>query len=421
MIICLLAVGLALAPAPAPVPVPAGSLEAHVSELERELEKLQLRAAADDDDEDAAPARVPAAPPASPNVFNPTLTVVGNGLFRYDDRPVLAGDGGPDGDARADKTFDVREVELDLRAAVDPFADAVVIVSLHAEVPGGDLGVELEEGYVTLKSLPLPILDVPPLGLKLKVGRMRTDVGRMNRLHLHDLPQVDRPLALEELYGEEGQMASGLAAQLFLPSFDEDSAVELTAELLAGGGAPVTDGSPRDPAVIGHLRWFRPFGAHSVDLALILHYGRTALDRAAVTTSADLLYKWKPLRGGEFRSFVMGGQVLYTLRDALVDETTGATERMRPLGFYGFAQVQLTRGTYLGGRWDDAATLTDDSLRRRAVSAYLTWYPSEFLRFRVGYQHRVSDLAEEDGRDSAFGELSFVFGAHPPHPYWVNR
>src|SRR4030095_12069564 len=98
--------------------------------------------------------------------------------------------------------FNVREVELDLRAAVDPFADGVVILSVESGIPN-DFEISAEEASVQIKRLPIPVLDDPPLGLKLKVGRFRTEVGRMNRLHLHDLPQATRPLVTEELYGEE--------------------------------------------------------------------------------------------------------------------------------------------------------------------------------------------------------------------------
>ena len=54
-------------------------------------------------------------------MFNPAVTVIGNGLYRYDDQTVLADD------ARIDRQFNLREVEIDLRAAIDPFADGVVI------------------------------------------------------------------------------------------------------------------------------------------------------------------------------------------------------------------------------------------------------------------------------------------------------
>lgn len=93
----------------------------------------------------------------------------------------------------------------------------------------------------------------------------------------------------------------------------------------------------------------------------------------------------------------------------------------QPFGYFAFAQVQLARTAYLGTRWDDTALVVDDEVRRRGLGGYLAWYASEFLRLRVGVEHRWSDLEEEDGRDSAFAELNVVIGAHPPEPFWVNR
>jgi hypothetical protein len=398
-------------------------LERRLLELERELERIRLRGL--EGQGEAAP-QPPAPVSTSPNVFNPTLTVIGNGLYRYDDRPVFA-----DGD-RIDKQVNLREVEIDLRAAVDPFADAVVIGSFESVTPG-EFEVGIEEGYVIIKRLPVPLLDEPPLGLKLKAGRFRTETGRINRLHLHDLPQASRPLVIEEFFGEEGFIADGLSAQMFLPTpFDEASALELTAQALSGGGVAVADGPARSLGVVGNLRWFRTFAsAHNVDLSLIAHFGRTDPkgELSAVTYGADVLYKWKPLRGGEFRSVLLGGELLYSDRDFLEPLDTDGDGRpdtsekraARPFGYFVFAQYQLARSLYVGPRWDDTRSIDDDRTRRRAVSGYLTWYASEFLRFRVGYEHRFSDVSDEDGRDSAFAELNFVFGAHPPEPFWVSR
>ena len=405
-------------------------LEERVKALEEELERLKLQLPEEGEEplaEEAdvtAPAPV-AAPAPSANALNPTVTAVGNGLYRADDDPVMAA-GAP-----VDNRFNLREVELDFRAAVDPFADGVFIASFESEVPG-EYEAGIEEGYVVIKRLPVPGLDEPPLGLQFKVGRFRTEVGRVNVLHLHDLPQTSRPLVTEELFGEEGYVGNGASAHVFLPFFDDDSSLELTGQVLTGGGIPVADGAGDSPAVIGNLRWFRTFGdAHSFDLAFIAHHGRTdpAARRNAQTYSADLLYKWKPLRGGEFRSFVMGGQVFQAVRDFIVElDTDGdgepdmALERdAAPLGYFGWAQLQVARTMYLGGRWDDTATVADDELRRRALTGTVAWYASEFLRFRLGVEHRWSDLLEEDGHDAAFAEVNVVIGAHPPEPFWVNK
>jgi hypothetical protein len=400
-----------------PDPATGDALEKRLAELERELDRLGAR---------AGEAPLPAPASVSPNVFNPTVTVFGNALHRLDDGEI-AGDQG-----RLDDSFNVREVELDFRAAVDPFADGVLITSFESENPG-EFEVGVEEAYVTIKRLPLRLLDEPPLGLKLRVGRFRAETGRMNRLHLHDLPQMTRPLAIEEFFGEEGYLGNGLSAQMFLPTpSDAASALELTAQILTGGGVAIADGPAHSAAYVGNLRWFRIFGAaHNLDMSLIVHSGRTDPDEklGARTISADFLYKWKPLRRGESRSFLLGGQVLDARRDFLADiDTDGdglpdATVKRRtsPLGYFVFSQHQLSRAAYLGVRWDDTGSIDDDSIRRRGVTGYLTWYASEFLRMRFAYEHRMSDLPGEDGRDSFLAELNFVFGAHPPEPFWVNR
>jgi len=406
------------------------SLEERVVELEAELERMKLQMpeeGEEDEDEEPAAAAPAVSGPVSANVLNPTVTVVGNGLYRFDDQPVLV-DGEP-----VDNRFNLREVEFDFRAAVDPFADGVFILSAESEVPG-EYEVGVEEGYAVIKRLPVPVLDDPPLGLQLKVGRFRPEIGRINVLHLHDLPQMTRPLTTDEWFGEEGYVGNGASGRVFLPTpFDEDSAVELTGQILTGGGAAVADGAGDSPAEIGNLRWFRTFGggAHNVDLSFIFHHGRTdaAAKKDAFTYSADFLYKWKPLRQGEFQSFVLGGQGFLGERDfteEIDSDGDGEPDSLvegsaSPNGYFAFAQYQTTRTTYLGVRWDDTSTITDDSLRRRDIGGYANWYASEFLRFRLGYEHRMSDLEEEDGRDSVFAELNVVIGAHPPEPFWVNK
>jgi hypothetical protein len=401
-------------------------VDERVKELEAEVERLKLQMPEEDEE---ATAEVAAPPPAqvSPNALNPTVTVVGNGLYRYDDRAVVLEEG-----EAVDNRFNLREVELDFRAAVDPFADGVFILAAESEVPG-EYEVGVEEGYAVIKRLPVAVLDEPPLGMQLKVGRFRPEVGRINILHLHDLPQMTRPLTSEEWFGEEGYVGNGASARVLLPTpFDEDSAVELTGQILTGGGAAVADGAGDSPAEVANLRWFRTFGeAHNVDLSFLFHHGRTdaAATRDAFTWSADFLYKWKPLRRGEYRSFVLGGQGFLGERDFAEEiDSDGDGEpdafmegSASPSGYFAFAQLQTTRTTYLGARWDDTSTITDDQARRRAVGGYAAWYASEFLRLRLGYEHRLSDLEEEDGRNSLFAELNVVIGAHPPEPFWVNK
>jgi hypothetical protein len=131
-------------------------------------------------------------------VLNPRLTVVGNTLLRLDDKTVLNGEGKP-----IDDTFNLREVELDLRSSIDPYADAIAVLSVESEFPG-EFEMSVEEFLIKIKSLPLPGWEEPPLGALITIGRMRTAFGTNNVMHLHDLPQSNRPLVIEDYLGRRG-------------------------------------------------------------------------------------------------------------------------------------------------------------------------------------------------------------------------
>ena len=74
-----------------------------------------------------------------------------------------------------------------------------------------------------------------------------------------------------------------------------------------------------------------------------------------------------------------------------------------------------------GSVGDYTKTLSDPGKTRRGVTPYLSYYVSEFFRLRLNYEHRWSDILAENGRDSVFLEFSWIFGGHPPEPFWVNK
>jgi hypothetical protein len=396
------------------------ALEDQIRALREELELIRLQAPEDSPSLSRTDNRA-----ALPNIFNPTVSVFGNFLLRQDDEQLM----NEDGDIISDR-MNLRETEIDFRAAVDPYADGLLITAFESEVPG-EFETVVEEGYVTIKRLPLPVFDNPPLGLKLKVGRFRTSFGRFNRLHLHDLPQMSYPRSLQTFLGEEGHLGSGASARMFLPFFDPESALELTIEALATGGTAVVENGTNDFSWLGNLSWFRQFGDnHSFDMSHIVHYAKAdeAGDLRAWTYSLDVLYKWQPLSRGQYRSFLLGGQLFRANREFHAvgpdDGLTRAT--VNPFGFFGFFQTQISRLTYLGVRYDQTDDVDFDNpgasfAKRRSILPYLSWYPSEFLRFRCGYEWRKSTGHGQRAGNSLLAELNFIFGAHPPEPFWVNR
>lgn len=395
--------------------------ERHADEVE------DLRQRIDDLEEEMDEAREPPEQRRSRvlNLFNPRITVFGNFVGRLDDKEVRTEDGD-----RIDNRFNLREVEIDFRASIDPWADGVVIAAFESEVPN-EYEAGIEEGYLTLKRL--PILETSPWGLKLKAGRFKGEFGRINRIHTHDLPWVTRPLSFQQFLGDHGYTSNGVSAQFFVPTPGEGNSLEATAQILGGGEIGVAEEyEGADPSGVGRLAWFFDLGlGHDIEVGGSAFYGKhieevivapgpppvidTAHNLTAQLYGIDFTYKWKPFEAGEWRSFLVGGEAYY----ADLDQPTGPDSH--PKGFFLWTQVQFNRSLYLGLRYDFTEAIEDPDDETQSIGVFLSYYTTEFLRFRVGYEHFKSDIDDLDDLDSAYLEFNFVIGSHPVEPYWVNR
>ncbi|MBI2192664.1 MAG: hypothetical protein HYU36_11840 [Planctomycetes bacterium] len=394
--------------------------EARIGELERRIEAMQSVPRGDAAAAEAEALRRAAAAeaaetpergaetlaraqtgPISQNAFNPRITVFGDLLGRADDRPATNDEGNDVSDR-----IGLREVELDLRADVDPYAKGVLILALEEEDPNV-FDPAIEEGYVTFETL--------PWNLHAKAGRFRTSFGQINKLHQHDLPQVDYPLPVRAFLGEEGDNQTGLAVSVLAPSL-LGHVIEVEFQALNGESETILAGDTSAfPAFLGHLKCFRDLAeSQFVELGASHLFGYTDEENelASRLSGLDFLYKWKPLERGEYRSFVLQGEVFY------LDRQRPDTD-LHSLGAYAYAQVQAARRWYLGIRGDVTEFPDDAEHDAWSASAYVSYYTTEFLRLRLGFQHLEDD---QDGPlDTLFLQLTFVFGAHPTEPYWVNR
>jgi hypothetical protein len=343
----------------------------------------------------------------SNNVFNPQITAFGNFLGRIDNQDVFLDDD-PTAE-RIDNQMNLREAELDLRAPIDPWADGVLILSFESPVPN-EFETSIEEGYLTLKKL--PFLDSAPGGLKLQIGRFHQDFGRFNQIHLHDLPQPSYPKALTNFLGPDSYIQNGVSGLFFLPSPSKSSTLQATIAALDGGNIPLDPNeNGSNIAGLGHVEWFDELtDSQSLDLGV----SAWSEDSDHSLYGVDATYKWKPLAGGEWHSFLLGGEFF----SAALDDPAFSDS---PTGWYLWSQYQFTQNVYFGVRIDRAEELADSGQATNTYGAYLTYYTTEFLRFRVGVEHADSDVPELDGRNTALIELNMVFGSHPAEPYWVNR
>ena len=205
--------------------------QTRIESLEKQLEEVQaqmLRLP----EPTAAPVAAAAAP-TSLSALNPSISVSANFLGRADNQKVFF-EGGP---TRIDNTFNLREAEIDMRAPVDPYSDAVLITSLESEVPG-QFNVSVEEGYLNLRKLPFM---QSPLGLKFQIGRFRPAFGKFNTLHTHDLPQSTRSLVTEEFLGEDGFVSQGVSTDFYIPTpWSENESLNARLQVLTGGDVAIS-------------------------------------------------------------------------------------------------------------------------------------------------------------------------------------
>ncbi len=324
---------------------------------------------------------------AGAKVFNPDMAAIGTFAG-------AAGNGGP----RAIPALEMSEAEVALQAIVDPYARADFFLSFSEK------GVELEEGYLTLTSL--------PGGLQTRVGKMRAVFGKVNTLHSHNVPWVDRPLVTQNLLGgEEGISDAGLSLSRILPA-PRQIFLEATAQLFRGDSEGVFQSyRRRDVGVVGHLRGYRDLSeSTNLDLGGSYARGHSPVGPDVVTQlyGLDATLRWKPLRRAIYRSFLARTEMVWG-RSRLPGEVS------QPFGYYVSGEYQLRRRWFAGGRFDRSERLLESGLRDTGGSIVFTYRPSEFSQIRG--QLRRTRYAERVTANEFLFQFQYSIGAHGAHPF----
>jgi hypothetical protein len=92
-----------------------------------------------------------------------------------------------------------------------------------------------------------------------------------------------------------------------------------------------------------------------------------------------------------------------------------------PIGNFTWAQIRLIGSTFFGVRYDLAPKEHHLKNFQHAAAGYLSYYTSEFLRFRLGYEHVMPKLNSWAGDHRVMLSMIFIMGSHPIEPYFVNR
>jgi hypothetical protein len=317
-----------------------------------------------------------------------------------------------------------REIELSLFGQIDPYASGVVRIEGAEEERAGELAVHLAEAYLTLVTL--------PFGTQARLGLVRNRFGYSNEHHAHDLPWIDRPNAFRIFFGDEGLNEKGLEATIVpdLPFYLEGLVGIFNGDNVDAFGRRTL----RHPLIIGRLRtFFEPGTDHGLLLGMSVASGQTDERNRSTILGWEGRYKYRP-EGWLHPLVTLTSEALYSMRkaDVAVDvDADGAVDRIDKrqrdrFGWYTGLEVQPIRRWAGGVRYDSSQYPVNPG-REWSVEPYVTFWPSEFLRFRLGYKHTdrstqtrdAFNLNDASARmvDELLFQATFILGAHPAHPF----
>ena len=336
--------------------------------------------------------------------------------------------------------FNARNIELALDGAVDPYFEgfANIVFKLDND---NETEVEVEEAFMQTTSL--------PFNLQLKGGQFFAAFGRLNPVHPHAWDFADAPLVSGLFLGPDGLRGVGAQISWTLP-------LPWYSQLIFAGqnGRGGTGFSFRNPGDNGiffdrettdrEVRGLQDFvwiprWENSVDLSptqVVLAgvsgaFGsnETGANSRTQICGADFFYKWKSAHAeGGFPFVKWQTEAMYRRFEAGrgVDQTFPVAETFHDWGMYSQVLWGFKKGWVAGVRGDyvhmQDSHFTDDLDRqsRSRVSANLTWYPTEFSKLRLQYNHDFleSNFFLSDRQvDSVFLQFEFILGAHGAHKF----
>lgn len=436
------------------------SYESRIQALEKRLQQAEEAAAkarttaaeapsADTLGEQRAQAPAAEAAPtqqASPNAFNPAISVILTGTYaNFSQDPAKASVTGflsnaNTADALGPRGFSLGESELTLSSSVDHLFYGQATFAVES-----DGIVSVEEAYAQTTSL--------GHGLTVKGGRFFSAIGYENSVHAHAWDFVDPSLVqrvfLGNNYSDDGVQLSWIAP---LPVF-----VEVGGGLGRGANPP---GTNRDKNGIGAGTLFAHVGddigssgSYRVGVSML----RTStdgngtsiadLDDRTSTTNRfngdtqlyglDFVYKWSPEGNPKYQNLKLIAEWFQQRRSGdLTFDASGALQigpateafSLRQSGWYlqgvyqfhpewrvGLRYDQLDEGAWNSGPIASANGVVKPDFTPRRYAAMIDWNPSEFSRIRLQFNQDKSQLGLTDNQ--IFLQYIFSLGTHGAHKF----
>jgi len=359
--------------------------------------------------------------------FNPAIGLVGETIFSYRSRGSAAtGSDRPGG-------FDVnqRSVELDVAGSVDPFAKGYAVINASADPVTGESALGVEEAALQTTSL--------PWNLEVKAGRFFGEFGKLEYIHDHELPFVNRPLAIDQYIGGESR-TDGLQINWLVPVPHYVSWTVGVGDSFGGDSPPNNPGTFRS---FDELNFWSRLSTYfdltpdwQAEMGVSGLWNPRTDDRGGVdaftgpggvpTTEherrlggVDFLLRYVPLRDNQFRGVTWGTELLYSDNRYLADPdgTPGTSDEFSrsvgSLGLYSYATWKFSRQWSTGFLFDYVQDAANEHDITYAYSPYITWAITHWNALRLQYTHTdhnaVSGLKDDD---AVYLQWAWIIGSH---------
>lgn len=320
--------------------------------------------------------------------WNPNIGAVADVVFKLDSAKT---------DTEGSDRVSVRELELILGSDIDPYS------RLDATIAFSDFeAASLEEAYMTRFGL--------PFDTTARFGKFKPKVGKAIPRHRDSLETVDEPLVIQRYFGVEGYNKAGLDVTTMLKT-KLPVTQEVSIGVLEGGNGEegtLFGETRRRPTIYTHLKNYLDITPETgAELGFsYLSGSRDADAEFEVQVLASDVTLIHHLNANQ--AIKLQGEVFHVNRE----ETENLDGNI--WGWYGLADLRISPQWAMGFRYDNVQPV-DNPLENPedediGYTGYLTFYQSEFARWRLQGSHFELSTGKDDNQLMIQG--TFAIGEH---------
>ena len=338
--------------------------------------------------------------------------------------------------------FDTPQMELFVDGYLNPYAR-------------GTANISYENGQIGVEEIYANILRGLPLDMQIKAGKFLVGFGKINTIHPHAWPFLNRPLFHRVFFGDDGLNDIGVNVNFLLPT-GEELFTNLELGVYKGNFIDSLHNSNYvnrgvNPVFVGRFSTFFPVGDFgNLEAGISASYGSYAKSNLIIYnivpvqdivplnyfySGLDFKYKYAP---DSYTALTIEGEGLLNHRDVSrivqigVDRTTADKEKISNGGAFVFIDYKFEKQFSLGVKYDNTAGIVgdaptfstlanDDKNATQGIEGWISYYPvEETTVLRLGLQHLMFSSGDGINRDPQTTiTLQFLFslGPHKAHPF----